>query len=81
MSTGGFSNAGYDKIIACTMAVNHGSRRVMEKIGMNHVRTDFRDFAAPIPGAEEGEVWYELLRSEWRLTTPRERRAVVGGDS
>jgi RimJ/RimL family protein N-acetyltransferase len=47
------------------MAVNHGSRRVMEKIGMKHVRTDFPDFPARIPGAEEGEVWYELLCSEW----------------
>ena len=61
----GFTSAGYDKVVACTMAVNHGSRRVMEKIGMRHVRTDFPDFPARIPGAEEGEVWYELLRSEW----------------
>lgn len=61
----GFSSAGYDKIVACTMAVNKGSRRVMEKIGMKHVRTDFPDFPAYIPGAEDGEVWYELLRSDW----------------
>lgn len=61
----GFETAGYDKIVACTMAVNRGSRRVMEKIGMKHTRTDFPDFPAPIPGAEEGEVWYELTRSEW----------------
>lgn len=61
----GFSSAGYDKVVACTMAVNRGSRRVMEKIGMKHTRTDFPDFPDRIPGAEEGEVWYELLRSEW----------------
>ncbi len=61
----GFGSAGYDKVIGCTMAVNHASRRVMEKIGMKHVRTDFPDFPAQIPGSEEGEVWYELLRSEW----------------
>ncbi len=61
----GFTNAAYDKIIACTMAVNHGSRRVMEKIGMRYVRTDFPDFPIRIPGAEQGDVWYELLRSEW----------------
>ncbi len=61
----GFGSAGYDKIIACTMAVNLGSRHVMEKIGMKHVRTDFPDFPARLPGAEEGEVLYELLRSEW----------------
>jgi RimJ/RimL family protein N-acetyltransferase len=61
----GFSNAGYERVIASTMAVNKGSRRVMEKIGMKHVRTDFPDFPTIIPGGEEGEVWYELLRSDW----------------
>lgn len=61
----GFGRAGYDRITACTMAVNHGSRRVMEKIGMTHVRTDFPDFSDPIPGSDQGEVWYELHRSEW----------------
>ncbi len=64
----GFSSTGYDKVIGCTMAVNHGSRRVMEKIGMKHVRTSFPDFPARIPGAEHGEVWYELLCSEWKGT-------------
>lgn len=58
----GFSSAGYQSIVACTMAANHGSRRVMEKIGMKHVRTDFPVFSDTIPGAEHGEVWYELSR-------------------
>jgi RimJ/RimL family protein N-acetyltransferase len=61
----GFRSAGYDRVIACTMAVNIRSRRVMEKVGMKYLRTDFPDFPADITGAEEGEVWYELLRSEW----------------
>jgi len=61
----GFNTAGYDKIQACTMATNHGSRRVMEKIGMKYTRTDFPTFPSNIPGFEEGEVWYELTRSEW----------------
>ncbi len=61
----GFDSAGYDRIVACTMAVNRGSRRVMEKLGMKHARTTFPDFPARIPGAEQGEVWYELLRSDW----------------
>ena len=64
----GFRSAGYEKVIACTMAVNKGSRRVMEKIGMKHARTDYPKFSAAIPGADEGEVWYELHRSDWRLT-------------
>ncbi|NTH64461.1 GNAT family N-acetyltransferase [Agrobacterium rhizogenes] len=61
----GFEVAGYEKIIACTMAVNLGSRRVMEKIGMQHTRTDFLDFPDPIPGTEHGEVTYELTRSKY----------------
>jgi RimJ/RimL family protein N-acetyltransferase len=60
----GFGSAGYDKIVACTMAVNHGSRRVMEKIGMNYARTVPFD-SAHFPGTEHGEVWYELTRSGW----------------
>lgn len=61
----GFDSAGYDRIIACTMAVNRGSRRVMEKLGMMHARTTFPSFAPSIPGVEQGEVWYELLRADW----------------
>jgi len=61
----GFRSGRYDRIVACTMAVNRGSRRVMEKIGMKYLRTDFPDFADGIPGADKGEVWYELTRSEW----------------
>ncbi|MEQ8394505.1 GNAT family N-acetyltransferase [Thalassobaculum sp.] len=60
----GFSAAGYDKIVACTMAVNQGSRRVMEKIGMRYTRTVSFN-SAPFPGSEHGEVWYELTRLEW----------------
>jgi RimJ/RimL family protein N-acetyltransferase len=61
----GFGTGGYDKIVATTMAANHASRRVMEKIGMNYARTVFVDWPDPIPGSEHGEVWYELMRSQW----------------
>jgi RimJ/RimL family protein N-acetyltransferase len=60
----GFSNCGYDTIFASTMAVNLGSRRVMEKIGMKYVRTVFDECPVPIPGSEHGEVKYEVLRKE-----------------
>ncbi|KRE00394.1 GCN5 family acetyltransferase [Bosea sp. Root381] len=69
----GFASSGFEKLVACTLAVNIGSRRVMEKIGMRHVRTEFPTFPSRIPGAEEGEVWYELLRSEWRSQEPSGR--------
>lgn len=62
----GFGEAGYDLIVSTTMAVNTGSRRVMEKIGMSHVRTEPVEWADAIPGSEEGEVWYELTRAAWR---------------
>lgn len=64
----GFTSGGYQRIIASTMAVNHGSRRVMEKLGMRHIRTDHAVFDNPLPGSEEGEVIYELLRSDWPIT-------------
>ena len=47
------------------MAVNHASRRVLEKIGLNYVRTIHVDWPDRFPGIEEGEVHYELTRSEW----------------
>lgn len=61
----GFGSCGYEKIVACTMAVNQGSRRVMEKTGMTYARTVPVDLPNPIPGSEHGEVWYELMRAEW----------------
>jgi RimJ/RimL family protein N-acetyltransferase len=61
----GFRSAGYDKIVATTMTVNHASRRVLEKIGFNYARTVSVDWPDPFPGCEHGEVWYELMRSEW----------------
>jgi RimJ/RimL family protein N-acetyltransferase len=53
------------RVWAQTMAVNRGSRRVLEKAGLRYVRTTHRDFDDPIPGTEHGEVEYELLRVEW----------------
>jgi RimJ/RimL family protein N-acetyltransferase len=61
----GFGSGRYDRIVACTMAVNHASRRVLEKIGLNYVRTVSVDWADAIPGGEDGEVEYALMRSGW----------------
>ena len=60
----GFNVAGYDKVVACTLAVNQGSRRVMEKIGMKHTRTVSLIPGDP-PGSEHGEVWCEMTRASW----------------
>jgi RimJ/RimL family protein N-acetyltransferase len=61
----GFESTGYDKIFACTMAQNQGSRRVMEKIGLKHMRTVAVKGPDIFSGSEEGEVQYELTRDGW----------------
>jgi RimJ/RimL family protein N-acetyltransferase len=60
-----FRSGRYDRIFASTMAVNHASRRVMEKIGLKYVRTVHVNWADAIPGGEEGEVQYELKCNGW----------------
>ncbi len=60
----GFASNGYDKIVSGTMTLNHGSRRVMEKIGMRYARTTPCDGPA-FPGTEHGDVWYAVTRAEW----------------
>lgn len=57
-----FGPWGFDRLRAETMAVNHGSRRVMQKSGMTLVRTVFPVFNDPIPGSDQGEVIYEIRR-------------------
>jgi Acetyltransferases, including N-acetylases of ribosomal proteins len=60
-----FKGVGVAKVVADTMAVNTRSRAVMEKVGMRYVRTYFVDFDSPLPGAEQGEVLYEITRKDW----------------
>ena len=66
----GFNVAGYDKIIASTMAANQASRRVLEKCGLEHIRTVQVDWAEAIPGGEQGEVQYEQTRTGWFSASP-----------
>jgi len=60
-----FGTLGLTRLWAETMAVNTRSRRVMERLGMTHVRTDIREWDDPLPGWEQGEVVYELTRDPW----------------
>lgn len=46
--------------VATTMAVNQGSRRVLERLGFRHTRTIHLHWDNPLPGTEQGEVIYEL---------------------
>ncbi|WP_280431730.1 GNAT family N-acetyltransferase [Nocardia brasiliensis] len=61
----GFSEFGVQRVWAQTMAVNLGSRRVLEKVGLRYVRTFHLEFEDPLPGTEQGEVEYEVGRGEW----------------
>ncbi|MFW5475030.1 GNAT family N-acetyltransferase [Knoellia sp. CPCC 206450] len=60
-----FRTVGLRRVIAQTMAVNAGSRAVMEKVGLHYVRTFDGAWDEPLPGAELGEVEYELTAEEW----------------
>jgi RimJ/RimL family protein N-acetyltransferase len=74
----GFADMGLARIVATTMAANHASRHVLEKTGLAHVRTVYPCWRDPLPGAELGEVEYEITRDEWkartRLSAPGELR-------
>ncbi|MFI7546624.1 GNAT family N-acetyltransferase [Actinoplanes sp. NPDC049599] len=62
----GFTELGVERVFAETMAVNAGSRRVMEKAGLRYVRTFHQEWPEQIPGDEHGDVEYALTRSEWQ---------------
>ena len=61
----GFEDVGLDRIIAQTMAVNTGSRAVMDRVGLTYVRTFPTSMTAPVEGIDEGEVEYELMCEQW----------------
>lgn len=55
-----FDSYGSTLAVATTMAVNNGSRRVLERLGFRHTRTIHLHWDNPLPGTEQGEVIYEL---------------------
>jgi RimJ/RimL family protein N-acetyltransferase len=60
-----FTSYGATRVVAETMAVHTGSRRVMEKCGMTLVRTFFQAWPDRISGDEHGDVEYAITRDEW----------------
>ena len=60
-----FEEHGVERVVAYTMAVHVASRRVLEKSGLRFVRLFHAAWPYPIPGDEEGDVEYALLREEW----------------
>ncbi len=69
----GFSELGIELVYAETMAVNVGSRRVMEKVGLRYVRTFHADWPVRIRGDEEGDVEYAITRAQWEADRAAER--------
>jgi RimJ/RimL family protein N-acetyltransferase len=64
-----FGELGARRVYATTMAVNLGSRRVMEKAGMRLVRLFYGEWPDPIPGDEHGDVEYAITREDWTTRT------------
>lgn len=60
-----FGAPGAQRVVAETMAVHTASRRVLEKVGMTHVRTFHTDWLYRIEGDEHGDVEYALTRADW----------------
>ena len=63
-----FTDLGADRVVATTMTVNVGSRRVLEKAGL--VRTFFVEWPEYLEGAEHGDVEYALTRETWHAAHP-----------
>ncbi|MBK9440529.1 MAG: GNAT family N-acetyltransferase [Comamonadaceae bacterium] len=59
-----FYSLGFDRVRAETMTVNQASRRVLEKAGLHPVKTVFPNPASQIAGADQGEVMYEICKTE-----------------
>ncbi len=60
-----FERLHLDRVVATTMADNTGSWRVLEKCGLRRVGTFYYPEADRMPGAEHGDLVYELTRSDW----------------
>ena len=64
----GFDDAGLSRIFAQTMAVNAPSRATMTAAGLAFTRAFVSgdSYDDLVPGAEQGEVEYEITRSTWQ---------------
>lgn len=67
----GFDDLGLDRIFAQTMAANAASRATMSAAGLTYVRqfVSAGPYDDLVPGAEQGEVEYEITRITWQRNT------------
>ena len=61
-----FAVPGVERVVASTMAVNVGSRCVLERVGFSLVRSWVEEWDNPIPGWEQGEAAYGLTLQRWQ---------------
>jgi RimJ/RimL family protein N-acetyltransferase len=63
----GFIEVGLERIFAQAMADNAASRATMQSVGLTFARAFMSGapYPDPVPGAEHGEVEYELTRATW----------------
>jgi RimJ/RimL family protein N-acetyltransferase len=66
-----FQELGATRVYATTMTVNTASRRVMEKSGLQFIRTFFGTWPDKIEGDEQGDVEYALVREDWLRSQSR----------
>ena len=64
----GFTEFGVQRVVAGAMAVNHASRRVMEKAGLTLVRTFDQPWPYRIDGGQFGAVEYALDKADWQAS-------------
>lgn len=64
----GFEDVGLNRIFAQTMAVNVASRATMSAVGLTFARAFIsgEPYDDLLPGAEQGEVEYEITRTTWQ---------------
>jgi RimJ/RimL family protein N-acetyltransferase len=64
----GFEDVGLDRIFAQTMEVNAASRATMAGVGLTFTRAfvSGEPYDDLVPGAEQGEVEYEVTRKTWQ---------------
>lgn len=75
-----FDRLAVSRVHAETMTVNTASRRVLEKVGLHHVRTFHSGFPNPLPGTELGEVAYEISRDDWQAASSTDEQRVWSHD-
>jgi RimJ/RimL family protein N-acetyltransferase len=69
----GFEEVRLDRVFAQTMAVNAASRATMEAVGLTFTRAfvSGEPYDDLVPGAEQGEVEYELTSTTWHQRAER----------